>query len=111
MCVCDFFVVFNIFAGFHEYFIDCFCRYVYWNEKLVGKARGSDRVSFEFAIAKRQENTLRIMTQTLGLSNFGPHRESWARGLMGSVYLNGVEVTEGGWVHQAGLQGEKRKVC
>jgi hypothetical protein len=53
--------------------------------------------------------SLDILTQTVGLQNFGGHYERITRGIAGgSVTLDNMDITSppGGWVHQIGLKGE-----
>jgi beta-galactosidase len=84
--------------------------YVFWNGKLVGAKRGGTALKFEFSVDPSiASNKLQILTQTLGLTNFGAHRQNWKRGITDSVILNRVDVTDKGWTHQVGLYGEKHK--
>jgi len=53
--------------------------------------------------------SLDILTQTVGLQNYGGHYERITRGIAGgSVTLDTKDITSpsGGWVHQIGLKGE-----
>jgi len=56
--------------------------------------------------------SLNILTQSVGLQNYGAHYESQiVDGLAGSsVSLNGKDITNGGWNHVVGLQGEELAV-
>lgn len=87
---------------------------VYFNGQRIGDARGGHNVTFPIAVTlfvyPWEDNSIAVLTQTMGLSNYGPHREEWSRGITGTVVFAGVDLTEGGWLHQAGLLGEQQKV-
>ena len=86
---------------------------VYWNGALVGRSRGGKNLSFTIPRAMVQPgngNTLQVLSQVMGISNFGAHRQTYARGIMGDVMLNGQDISEDGWTHQVGLLGEKKEV-
>jgi hypothetical protein len=82
---------------------------IHWNAERVGCQRGGKNLTFQLSNPRTfagNGNTLQILTQTLGLTNFGPHRQQWSKGLLGGVRVNGELLTARGWKHQAGLQGE-----
>jgi hypothetical protein len=57
--------------------------------------------------------TLDILTQTVGLQNYGAHYEDVTKGIAGgSVYLDNRDITNApdGWLHQIGLKGESLKL-
>jgi len=57
--------------------------------------------------------TLNVLTQSVGLANYGAHYERGvADGLEGQVSLGNSDITRpaGGWTHQVGLLGESLKV-
>lgn len=86
---------------------------IFWNNVLVASARGGNSSSFMFEISEQtgdEIHKLQILSQTAGLTNFGAHRQLWARGIRGPVYLNNADVTERGWTHQVGLLGEHDEV-
>ncbi|KAI3643618.1 hypothetical protein MP228_013173 [Amoeboaphelidium protococcarum] len=86
---------------------------VYLNDTFAGVSRGNDEsVELNLRFTPSDKDlvfSLNILTQTLGLTNFGAHRENWSRGIVGSVKLNGKDLTLGGWKHTAGLLGEERR--
>ncbi|GAM27991.1 hypothetical protein SAMD00019534_111670 [Acytostelium subglobosum LB1] len=49
---------------------------------------------------------LQILCMTVGLENYGAHMEQYVVGLLGSVTLNGVDITNNGWYMRAALEGE-----
>jgi hypothetical protein len=58
---------------------------------------------------------LQILLQNQGIRNFGngdlSFAEKWAKkGLLGSVKVNGAELSTGSWKHLAGLKGEHDQV-
>jgi len=70
----------------------------------VTSTRGGD-ISATVNI-KTGDNLIQLLVLTQGLINYGTFFETYTRGLMGTVKLNGVDITSGGWTHQVGLQGE-----
>lgn len=83
---------------------------VYWNKELKGISRGGDNVSIKFRKPDQTLGDLKILTSTLGLTNFGPHMQDWSRGIPGKVTINGEDITELGWLHSVGLRGEKLRL-
>jgi len=70
-------------------------------------AVSSDSASFSVSIPSG--STLAILSQSVGLRNYGPHYEDITDGLAaGKVTLDGRDITSppGGWISQIGLQGE-----
>jgi len=55
-------------------------------------------------------NKLSLLVQTLGLQNYGTFLEAYTRGLLGSVTVNGVDITTGSWNHTIGLRGESQQL-
>ncbi len=53
---------------------------------------------------------LTIVTQTVGLQNYGARFDEIVRGITGSVMVNGENVSNSNWTHQVGLEGEFKGV-
>ena len=56
----------------------------------------------------RQKHTLAILSAITGLQNDGAYMERIRKGILGKVFVNGVDVTEGEWLHQVGLFWDAR---
>ncbi|KAJ3054650.1 hypothetical protein HK097_001206 [Rhizophlyctis rosea] len=96
--------------------------YLYWNGELKGvlvggktedfwdgmekttlrSAEGKTTVMFTNTEAK-QSHTLAVLSTVTGLQNDGPYMERIQKGILGKVAVNGVDVTQGQWIHQVGL--------
>mmetsp|Transcript_5604 Transcript_5604/g.6116 ORF Transcript_5604/g.6116 Transcript_5604/m.6116 type:complete len:801 (-) Transcript_5604:197-2599(-) len=72
--------------------------------KLGSNVRDSSRVSVRVTLPKDQENTLTILSVTMGLTNYGSHLEEVVAGIISNVTLNGNTLTQ--WLHSIGLAGE-----
>jgi hypothetical protein len=71
---------------------------------------------FDFHLTSPKKTVeLQILLQSQGIQNFGDgdtsFAEKWAKkGLLGSVKVNGAELSNGSWKHLAGLKGEQDQV-
>ena len=84
----------------------------------AGFQPGGGSVSFTVArvvggegkLNKQGESILTIVTQTVGLQNYGAKFDEIVRGVTGSVLVNGLDISSNTWTHQVGLEGEFKKV-
>jgi len=86
--------------------------YFYVNGALQGTARSTNSASVRLNLPAGTYS-LDILTQTVGLQNYGAHYEVITRGIAGgNVYLDNKDITRpsGGWDHQIGLKGESLQV-
>ena len=80
----------------------------------AGFQPGGGSVSFTVArvvggegkLNKQGESILTIVTQTVGLQNYGAKFDEIVRGVTGSVLVNGLDISSNTWTHQVGLEGE-----
>jgi hypothetical protein len=79
--------------------------FVFWDGIYVNSTFDGE-LEVSFRSNSRRKHTLTLVTQTLGLSNFGAYLESYKRGLLGDVVLNGEKVNSKNWIQSVGLEGE-----
>jgi hypothetical protein len=64
-------------------------------------------LSFDELSLSEESHNITILSVVMGLKNYGAWYDSIKKGLFDSmVYLNGNELSNRNWVHQAGLRGE-----
>ncbi|KAG7599608.1 Galactose-binding-like domain superfamily [Arabidopsis suecica] len=93
--------------------------HVFVNGQFYGSAFGT-RENRKFSFSSQVHlrggaNRIALLSVAVGLPNVGPHFETWATGIVGSVVLHGLD--EGNkdlswqkWTYQAGLRGEAMKL-
>ncbi|KAI3661154.1 hypothetical protein MP638_005591 [Amoeboaphelidium occidentale] len=84
---------------------------LYWNDELIESRIGGRelKVTIPQAVLK-SENHISIITQTMGLTNYGANLERWERGITDQVILNNRDVSNlehGEWTHFIGFTGER----
>jgi len=75
---------------------------------LDGEFQGSGsgmKIQVPVQVVGSGVHSLELLTMTLGLVNFGPHMEQWARGIQGPVAFGDENITAE-WEMQPGLLGE-----
>ncbi|KAJ3294438.1 hypothetical protein HDU79_011012 [Rhizoclosmatium sp. JEL0117] len=60
-------------------------------------------------IETAETHELAILASVAGIWNFGAFLERVEKGILGPVVVDGVDLSNGEWVHQIGLQGEEKK--
>eukprot|EP01124_Arcella_intermedia_P029327 TRINITY_DN6168_c0_g1_i6.p1 TRINITY_DN6168_c0_g1~~TRINITY_DN6168_c0_g1_i6.p1 ORF type:complete len:716 (-),score=82.12 TRINITY_DN6168_c0_g1_i6:60-2207(-) len=82
--------------------------FFYINSNFQGMAMSSSQKRVAVEVAAGQ-STLNILSQTVGLANYGPHYEDMTRGIKGEVDFDDTNITlqVQGWVQQVGLKGER----
>jgi len=86
--------------------------YFFINGVHQGTARSGNPAQVRLSLPSGSYS-LDILTQTVGLTNYGAHYEDITRGIAGgNVYLDTKDITRpsGGWVHQVGLKGESLQI-
>ncbi|KAJ3031126.1 hypothetical protein HDV00_008501 [Rhizophlyctis rosea] len=78
-------------------------------ERMVLRESGGEATSVTFRNTPKENHTLAVLSSVAGLMNDGPYMERVEKGILGKVFVNGVDVTEGEWVHQVGLFDEDDK--
>ncbi|KAJ1926090.1 Beta-galactosidase-1-like protein [Tieghemiomyces parasiticus] len=83
---------------------------VYVDGNLVGLQRGSERNQFDLGKLKLGDrpgtHSLQILVVTMGWTNGEKRMEEYHRGILGTVHLDDRDMTNAGWGHLAGLDGE-----
>ncbi|WZZ08137.1 hypothetical protein YC2023_094058 [Brassica napus] len=89
--------------------------HVFVNGHFYGSAFGTRenrKVSFSAPVNLRGgANRVALLSVAVGLPNDGPHFETWATGVVGSVALHGLDegnkdLSRQKWTYQVGLRGE-----
>jgi len=89
--------------------------HVFVNGHFYGSAFGTRenrRFSFSAPVNLRGgANRIALLSVAVGLPNVGPHFETWATGIVGSVALHGLDggnkdLSRQKWTYQVGLRGE-----
>lgn len=86
--------------------------YFFVNGELQGSVESGNPAQVRLNLPSGSYS-LDILTQTVGLANYGAHYEDITRGIAGGkVYLDNIDITSpsGGWIHQVGLKGESLQV-
>ncbi|CAH2035744.1 unnamed protein product [Thlaspi arvense] len=100
----------HVFVNGHFYESSCF---IALND--AGSAFGtreSRRFSFSSPVNLRGgANRIALLSIAVGLPNVGPHFETWATGIVGSVAVHGLDegnkdLSRQKWTYQVGLRGE-----
>ncbi|KAG8387698.1 hypothetical protein BUALT_Bualt02G0048300 [Buddleja alternifolia] len=91
--------------------------YAFANGKLAGSGKGSvsnQKVSIEIPVALEPgNNTIDLLSMTVGLSNYGAFFDKKGAGITGPVELKGssngssIDLSSQQWTYQIGLEGEQ----
>nr|XP_043627198.1 beta-galactosidase 9-like [Erigeron canadensis] len=88
---------------------------IFINGQLIGSANGYWIKVAQVVQLKKGYNDLMLLSQTVGLQNYGPFFEKDGAGLKGRTTLNGfkngdIDLTHSTWTYQVGLKGEFMKL-
>ncbi|KAL2506415.1 Beta-galactosidase 9 [Abeliophyllum distichum] len=89
--------------------------YIYVNGQFTGGAKGKWIKVVQPVNLKQGYNDITLLSQTVGLQNYGAFLEKDGAGFRGQIKLTGckngdIDVTEFMWTYQVGLKGEFLKI-
>ncbi|KAI8322136.1 hypothetical protein GQ54DRAFT_260554 [Martensiomyces pterosporus] len=87
--------------------------FVYFDSEYLGMVHGRQDTLATFtvdipdaAVSDREQVTISILSQTMGMAHNQEHMEAYSRGLLGKVLLCGRDITKGRWLMEPGLEGD-----
>lgn len=88
---------------------------IFTNGKLIGSARGDWVKVVQQVQLKQGYNDVMLLSETVGLQNYGAFLEKDGAGFQGQITLTGfkngdVNITHSSWTYQVGLKGEFLKL-
>ncbi|KAF5820230.1 putative beta-galactosidase [Helianthus annuus] len=88
---------------------------IFINEQLIGSERGHWVKVVQDVELKQGYNDVMLLSQTVGLQNYGAFLEKDGAGFKGQITLTGlkngdVDLTHSTWTYQVGLKGEFQKL-
>eukprot|EP01132_Coremiostelium_polycephalum_P005274 gene5274-6567_t len=87
---------------------------VFINQQFIGNGIGPKNITIDFNISNidisnqnnNSEIKFTVICKTMGLVNYAPHMEQYSRGILGTVKIGSLDITQNGWRMSPGLMGE-----